>query len=657
VTATGQESREPRVGGPTIAAWRRRQDACSLDPSAPDAEHVNGYQATANTASTDSPDQIGRDFAASQQAGINAMISLAAPDHSSRPAPAVNRRASSSRPPASSSGGTSHSQPVPIAALTTPVMDRPRAGPSLPVAPGYSPAAQAQVKPKPKAVRHSYGLANFRPPLLIAILTIQAVLSLRLVWSNTAYIDEATYLWAGHLEIAHWLNGTPVPQFQTWLSGAPAIYPPVAAVADTAGGLFGARILSLALMTGATALLWNVTSRLFGSLAAFFATLLFATLGPTQFLGALATYDAMALLLMAVSAWCVVAARDHADSTVLLVAGAVLLALANATKYATALFDPVVFALAALVIAQKRGAKPALGRAGYVAASVVALVAGLVALGGPLYMAGIMYTTLARAAGDNSPMLVCEDAWKWAGVVCILAWIGVILCLLRGNRGQAMLLALLAAAGLLAPLEQARIHTITSLHKHVDFGAWLAAPAAGYALAWLSRISKRRGLHFLAAGLIACAAIPPIAVVGSAQARSLFSGWPNSSSIIAKLRALTRSYPGNYLAEDYDIPAYYLRNSVPAQRWSNTWYFSYTPAGSQRPLTGVSAYRAAIARHYFSLIILDFGATPRTDSQIATELHQAGGYHILGVVRSSFSQYTIWAYRPHLPPGQQSGLR
>ncbi len=149
------------------------------------------------------------------------------------------------------------------------------------------------------------------------------MLSLRLVWTNTAYIDEATYLWAGHLEIAHWLHGAPVPPFQTWLSGAPVIYPPVAAVADSVGGLAGARLLSLALMTGATVLLWNATSRLFGDRAAFFAAALFAVLGPTQFLGALATYDAMALFLLAASAWCVVAARDRDDSTLLLVAGTV----------------------------------------------------------------------------------------------------------------------------------------------------------------------------------------------------------------------------------------------------------------------------------------------------------------------------------------------
>ena len=127
------------------------------------------------------------------------------------------------------------------------------------------------------------------------------------------------------------------------------------------------------------------------------------------------------------SVWCVVAARDRGDSTLLLVAGAAALALANAAKYATALFDPVVVVLAALVICRAARPEAALGRAGYLAAVVTALVAILLALGGPFYVAGVMYTTLARAAGDNSPLLVLKDSWEWAGTVCTLAWIGVIL--------------------------------------------------------------------------------------------------------------------------------------------------------------------------------------------------------------------------------------
>ena len=89
---------------------------------------------------------------------------------------------------------------------------------------------------------------------------------------------------------------------------------------------------------------------------------------------------------------------------------------------------------------------------------------------------------------------------------------------------------MLAAAGLLVPLEQARIHTTTSLHKHVDFGAWLAAPAAGYALAQLSRIGQQRSLSFVTAG-IACARAnrSHSGHSAAAQAANMYQGWPDSA--------------------------------------------------------------------------------------------------------------------------------
>jgi hypothetical protein len=510
------------------------------------------------------------------------------------------------------------------------------------------------IGPSAAEVEEARPLAHLRWPLVIAILTVQAVLSLHLVWSNTAYTDEAIYLSAGHLEIAHFLHGAAVPSFQSWFSGAPVIYPPLGAVADSIGGLTGARILSLVLMSGVTGLLWSTTSKLFGMRAAFFAAGLFAVLGPTQFLGALATFDAMALLLMAGSVWCVVAAREHSDSTLLLIAGIVLLAVANATKYATAVFDPVVVVLAALVVADKRGRKAALGRGGYFAASVIAIVAVLWSLGGPLYVTGVLHTTLARAAGGTSPVLVLEDALKWAGVAGALAWVGVALCWRYGTQARTPVLAVLGAAWLLVPLNQARIETLTSLHKNVDFGAWLAAPAAGYALAQLSRITRRRGVSLAATGLIGVIVLAPLAGLGWVQASSLFRGWPNSSLAIPALRSSTQENPGEYLAEDGDVPAYYLRSTVPFQRWSNTWYFSYTPRGGRR-LIGDAAFRAAIDAHYFDLIVLDGDATPGTDSKITADIGRAGGYSTVTVVPSSTGHYTIWAYQPPARPDRRRG--
>jgi hypothetical protein len=522
----------------------------------------------------------------------------------------------------------------------------PLASPPFPEtgATGHTPAARAT------------GAAQLAPLGLMCVLTVQALLSLRLIWSNTAFLDEATYLYVGHVELAHWLAGASVPAYPTYLSGAPVIYPPLAALANDVGGLAAARMLSLFFMLAATALLWGMTARIADRRAAFFAAAIFAALGPTQYLGAFATYDAMALCLMAAAAWCVVAARDRADSTAFVLAGGILLALANATKYATGLFDPVIIGLAALSVAAKRGTKPGLGRGGYLAVIALGVLAVLLAVGGPLYVTGVLSTTLARASGGSSPLVVLTDSAKWIGPVCLLAVLAVaVAALTRHHRFQVAIFALLATAGLLAPLNQARIHTTTSLSKHVDFGAWFAAAAAGYLVARLSRVSRHSAPNALTA-LLATAAVLPLVFIGRAQAGDFYQVWPDSAKVTAILRSLTHSYPGHYLAEDYDVAAYYLENSIPWNRWSDTWYFRYSGPGTARPIVGPTAFREAILHHYFRLIILDFGDTAVMDKSITQDIRLSGDYHVIAEApywdRFGTGQFTIWAYqRPAQPAG------
>jgi hypothetical protein len=508
------------------------------------------------------------------------------------------------------------------------------------------------------------------PWTLVIILVAQAALSLRLIWTNTAFLDEATYLFAGHVELAHWLHGASAPEYATYFSGAPVLYPPLAALASDAGGLAGARLLSLAFMLGATSLLWGVTSRLFGRWAAFLAAALFAALGPTQFLGAFATYDAMSLFLMAAAAWYVVAAQDRDDSTWFLVAAAALLALANATKYASILFDPTIVMLGGLAMARRREnvsraersrIKSAVGRAGLLASITVAVDAGLLALGGSAYFTGLLSTTLSRAAGGNSPVVILTDAAEWIGIACIPAALAAVLALLRRrHRIEAAIVAMLAVSGALAPLNQARIHTTTSLTKHVDFGAWFAAAAAGYLIARLAQAGRRRWLAAGPALVLAAAVLVPAAVVGRAQSAGFFQTWPNSSRVTYDLRSIIRQHQGHYLTEDYDVPAYYLQNQVRWQQWSDTWYFAYRPPGSRRTLIGLPAYRAAIEDHYFALVILDFGDTAGTDQAITTDIRLAGTYHVIAELpywdKFGVGQFTVWQYQPPSPPRASSGV-
>jgi len=475
-------------------------------------------------------------------------------------------------------------------------------------------------------------LTNARWPLA-AVLTVQLALSLRLVWSNTAFQDEALYLRAGHLEWAHWLRGAPIPDFPSYFSGAPVIYPPVGALADGIGGLAAARVLSLCFMLGVTSLLWATTGRLYGRRAALLASGLFATLAGAQFLGAFATFDAPALFLLALAAWLGVRSADCRPwtRTAILVTAGITLALADAVKYATALFTPVVLAVVVLTVYRQRGIGAGVRAGLTLFGSWLVLILAAMSAGGHQYWLGITASTLDRPLSGNAVTTVLQRSYEWTSLILVLAVLGALLAV-RSERRAKVLPAVLAAAALLAPAEQARLHTITSLQKHVVFGAWFAAIAAGYTMARMSRVDPGRGWAAVMAVPIAASTL-----FGSmGQAAALYHVWPNATGVVNVLRAAVRTHPGHYLAEDYDVEAYYLRGEVPWQRWSDTYYFSYRGA-----LPGAPSYQAAIASHYFSLVILDFGDTLATDRQVTADMRRAGGYYVL----ARAGRFTVWASR------------
>jgi hypothetical protein len=518
-----------------------------------------------------------------------------------------------------------------------------------------APAARSH-RPQPVLWRR---VPNWWP--LVAVLVVQAALSLRLVGADTAFQDEAAYLWAGHLEWAHWLHGAPVPPFPAYFSGSPVIYPPIGAIADSIGGLTGARILSLVFMLGATMLLWSITERLYGNRAAFFAAALFAALGPTLHLGAFATFDAMSVFFIALAAWLVVRAGDSGDQTGRMVAAGVALAVANAASYSSALFDPVVVLLALLTALPRPGGKTAARRIAILLIVLVTLVLAGLLIGGGSYLTGISETTLERAAGAASAGSVLADSWSWTGLVTVLAacaivvsWVG------RQGRARTWLLAIMTIAAILGPVEQARLHTADSLNKHVGLGAWFAAIAAGYAV--------DRFVASAAAGRtrnIACAAcvlglVFPLSL-GIDQSRVFSTSWPNSTSFIAIFRPLVARDPGRLLVEDPSIAEYYLPAGIQWERWSSTRNIvlpSGASSGGPSKAAGVvgagnpGTFALYIEKHYFSLVALNYADTTSLDLRLVTDLRR-WDYHIIQVVPYGIEippigkgTYVIWRYDP-----------
>jgi 4-amino-4-deoxy-L-arabinose transferase-like glycosyltransferase len=449
---------------------------------------------------------------------------------------------------------------------------------------------------------------------LLGILVVQAGLSLRLIWSNTAFQDEALYMWAGHLEIAHWLRGTPIPAFPPYLSGAPVIYPPIGAIADSYGGLAAARIMSLCFMIIATMLVYLTAGRLLDRTAAVYAAVAFALLGPTQSL-AFATYDAMALMLLAMSAWLAVRASSRHPEPWLLVSGLVM-ALANATKYASALWDPAVVALAAAA-SWDAGRWRRLARGTRIGVyALIALAAALFRFGGPSYVQGILFTTLNRSSSVIPPASIAGDAFNYIGPILCLSLLAVIVSFKSSPRIRFLCLSV-AVSCLLAPANQARIQTLTSLHKHVDFGAWFAAIGAGYVIAKASRLDTERTWRIA----IAVATVLPLTLISFNVSGDLYHSWPPSAKMTAKLQPLLRPDRAHYLIEAATVADYYLHADVYPGQVVPLWGCMWWDRTMRRELTGPSACTAAIRAHYFQVIETDGSTGPVTKVDDATIWH------------------------------------
>ncbi|MGW9028333.1 glycosyltransferase family 39 protein [Streptomyces sp. NPDC055722] len=485
--------------------------------------------------------------------------------------------------------------------------------------------------------------------LLLVVLVLQAALSLRL--SNAAFEDEALYVYAGHVEIGHLFYGQPdYGGFGNYFSGTPTLYPVLAAAVDSVFGLDGVRALSLLFMLTATCCLYGVTRRLFNERAGLCAATLFAVSMPTLFLGYFATYDAMALCLLAFSAWLlmVVAPRHWA----LVVPIGLVAALAVAVKYAAALFLPTLTLLLVLAAYRHHGMRRAMLRGVLFAiATAATLITGLLASG---YLSAIQSTTTARAHGTTPAWQILQDAGRWAGLPVAVAVVGSVLYArtarlsevpgwrqaVPGRRWRTCVGVLLTGTALLAPAYQVHLQTETSLQKHIGFGLFFTAPMAGVG------VTRLMGAHFkfpqwgIAIGVVAL-------TLGMSQSAAYYGSWPDTRYLIPQLAYTVR--PGqHWLGDPKEGPVYYLsREHLTSYRdWQSFFYIDYTtPDG--RHLNGIPGYRAAIDAGYFDGVVLDYaGSLPPAEQAVRQEMRLTGRYRLLSALPYQTStgggHFEIW---------------
>jgi 4-amino-4-deoxy-L-arabinose transferase-like glycosyltransferase len=136
---------------------------------------------------------------------------------------------------------------------------------------------------------------------LIVILAMQAIISVATL-HNTAFQDEALYLYAGQQIFHYWMGGpVPLDRYAFYFSGYPDVYPVIGGILDMIGGLELARAFSLFCMMGVNAIIYFSTQKLFQRPAAILASATYASLGTVLFVGRLATFDALCLFLIALA--------------------------------------------------------------------------------------------------------------------------------------------------------------------------------------------------------------------------------------------------------------------------------------------------------------------------------------------------------------------
>lgn len=526
----------------------------------------------------------------------------------------------------------------------------------------------------PAAPARTRDLSWLRFMPLALIVAVQLALTVRLIPNGYASMDEARYIDAGHSLIYELLHGGGSPYYETYFSGAPVVYSPLAAMADFIGGLAGVRLMSALFMQVAAVMLYLTGRRLFGYWPTVTACAVWAGLSLTQVVGRNAIYDAMALMLMSVAAYCASRSRD---ARWLLLVPLALLA-ADAAKYIVLLFNPSVVLIAAYQV-KDRGLRAVLSRV-----FVLGLTSGLTLvlalfLAGSSYVQGIMFSTLGRQKGSDvllgaSPVptrLILSEAWHWFGLVAVLAFAAVVLAsLFPRERGRAWLLLTFAVTSVLVTAEAIHLGSDESTGRHDDFGAWFACLAVGYLMATLvQRVPWRSGRWLVATAL--AGAIVGMSVIytfspltfanhGAGNDTEVVRVMPSVASILKPYLDSGQRYllsgEDSYeiIYNDHDwvqwwnlIDDNYIKYPIPGR--GGNWHGTARglTCTSLRPgciyLEGDVGYAAAIRAHAFAVISITRSGklTLPADAPIE-QAAAASGYHLLTTADGG----STWIYLP-----------
>jgi 4-amino-4-deoxy-L-arabinose transferase-like glycosyltransferase len=491
-----------------------------------------------------------------------------------------------------------------------------------------------------------------RGPILL-ILVLQAAVSL-ITLRNTAFQDEALYLYAGRQIIHHWAGGhAPYENYAFYFSGYPYVYPVIGGFLDMLGGLELARGFSLACMLGVTAIVYLVTRRLFGKPAALFASAAYACTGVVLFLGRLATFDALCLFLLALAtAFAVHAGMTEKRPWIALAIGPVFV-LAILAKYAGMLLGlPVFGVLAGLGVAfvgwWRTFARLALALASFAASLYI-----VYKIMDKSAFHAISGSTANRTAILPEPRLtLLLHVLEMGGLTYLLAAIGLLLVLRHQPRFR-LLAVVLFGSSWLAPAYHIYTQESISMFKHLAYGLFFAMPLAGYALAWLSGYG-RQSLPQAYRGywLSGVAVVLLIFTLGLGQSDTLYAGWADTSQLSTALHTQIRDGTGRILAEDIEVTRFDTLDITQPWQWNGVQFTYYVDAQHHQYL-GNPALAQAIKAGYYSWVELSFNESPGEAYFAASQMAATRNYDLIAVIlfQNSYGKGHFYLWRRALVLG------
>lgn len=470
--------------------------------------------------------------------------------------------------------------------------------------PAWRAAAESFLPPDKRAGADKY----IRHIPIALILLVQAVAALRL--SNTAFQDEALYLYTGGWFLQSWAD----PRVEVYthpelfFSGAPMLYPVLAALLDNLGGLTLARLFSTACMLSATLAVYWGTNVLFEHhprprTAGVFAAFVFALSAPVIFLSNFATFDAPSFTLIAWGAALGIWSSKRNRSVLWGVQIGALCSLAVLLKYSSAVDVPFVMLLTLVVgwaVRSTRWRSVARG-------AVAGITALTILIGSVLTWASDLIVGLQATTTNRTELVQKLPAWTLVSEVG--GWAGITFALMIGGgiflmRRQPILAVLLLAGTVTATGFQIWMGEAASLHKHLTLGIIFGAPLAGVLLSALVRAARRLSV-LLVAGICYATLIS-----GLIQSEKLFHDWPNTAPLRDTVTYAVDSMPWiRALAEVPEPLTYSLEEKTDPWQWTGTYEHSFfyndPTAPGTAPLQNLEAYQHALRDNYFQLVILD----------------------------------------------------